>query len=46
MWAPFLEKAWAKVRGTYSGSAAGFTQTGLRAITGAPIESFELEKYT
>lgn len=38
MWAPLLEKAWAKVKGTYSNTALGFMATGFRAITGVPSE--------
>jgi len=42
MWAPLLEKAWAKVKGTFSGGEGGFMTTGLRALTGVPVESFSL----
>jgi len=42
-WAPLLEKAWAKVKGTYTASEAGFTATGLRAITGSPVFEHEFD---
>ena len=42
MWAPLLEKAWAKVKGTFSGGAGGFMTTGIRAITGAPVKQIKL----
>ena len=36
MWASILEKAWAKIKGSYASSDGGYTSTGLRALTGAP----------
>lgn len=40
MWAPILEKAWAKIKGNYEASEGGFVVSGLRAITGAPVFYF------
>ena len=37
MWGPILEKAWAKVRGSYTNADGGFTENGLRALTGSPV---------
>ena len=41
MWAPILEKAWAKVKGNYEASEGGFVVSGLRAITGAPVFTYD-----
>ena len=40
MWGPLLEKAWAKVKGSYSNSEHGFAANGIRALTGAPVFSY------
>ena len=37
MWGPLLEKAWAKIKGTYTHSDGGYVQTGLRSVTGVPV---------
>ena len=37
MWGPLFEKTWAKVKGNYASSEAGFVQTMLSTFTGAPI---------
>jgi hypothetical protein len=45
MWAPILEKAWAKVKGGYERSGqGGFTQNGLRAVIGSPIFSYVIKE--
>lgn len=36
MWAPMMEKTWAKIKGSYYNSAGGFVANGLRSLTGAP----------
>lgn len=36
MWAPILEKAWAKVKGAYQNADGGMLVNGLRAVTGCP----------
>ena len=42
MWAPLLEKAWAKVHGSYTYSAdPGFVQNGIRAIAGIPVFTYD-----
>lgn len=40
IWAMIIEKAWSKVKGSYSHIDGGFTQNGLRAVTGAPVFSY------
>lgn len=40
MWAPILEKAWAKVKGNYGQTSGGFVVSGLRALTGAPTFTY------
>ena len=38
MWAPVLEKAWAKVKGSYATAGnGGLTANGMRAILGIPV---------
>jgi hypothetical protein len=40
MWAPVLEKAWAKIKGSYAiAGSGGFTSNGMRAILGVPVLS-------
>ena len=39
-WAMLLEKAWAKVKGTYEHADGGFVQNGLRALIGCPVYSY------
>lgn len=36
MWAPILEKAWAKIKGNYVSADGGFIVSGTRALTGVP----------
>jgi len=40
MWAPLLEKAWAKIKGNYMQADGGFIATGLTSVTGAPVFSY------
>ena len=40
LWAPILEKAWAKVKGDYSKIKDGFAVNGMRALTGAPVFNY------
>lgn len=42
MWAPILEKAWAKVKGTYGQTNGGFVVNGLRTLTNAPVFTYAL----
>lgn len=37
LWGPILEKAFAKVKGSYAAANGGFTATGIRALTGIPV---------
>ena len=44
MWAPVLEKAWAKVKGSYAiAGNGGLTANGMRAILGVPVISKNIE---
>lgn len=45
MWAPILEKAWAKAKGTYGQTNGGFVVNGLRALTGAPTFTYYFSSY-
>lgn len=36
MWAPILEKAWAKVKGAYQNADGGMLVNGIRAVIGCP----------
>jgi hypothetical protein len=40
MWAPILEKAWAKVKGNYLSSNGGFMGPVQHAFTGLPAFSY------
>jgi hypothetical protein len=40
MWAPILEKAWAKVKGNYLASNGGFMGPVQHAFTGLPAFSY------
>jgi hypothetical protein len=41
LWAPIIEKAWAKVKSNYFRSEGGFGVEGIRALTGAPVFSYK-----
>ena len=41
-----LEKAWAKVKGNYMASEAGYTASGLRALTGVPVFYYSTSDYS
>ena len=43
IWGPLVEKACAKMKGTYYDSGGGFTQSGLRALVGCPVYDFKSE---
>ena len=45
MWAPILEKAWAKVKGNYLNANGDLLQNGLRSIVGVPTYNYELSAY-
>ena len=40
MWAPLLEKAWAKLKGNYEISAGGLITNGYQTLSGAPTFSY------
>jgi len=45
-WNMFVEKGWAKLKGSYESTDQGFYVTGLRALTGAPAFTFlDVEDY-
>lgn len=37
MWGPVLEKAWAKVKGSYTNSERDNIVNGIRSLTGIPL---------
>lgn len=37
LWGPIMEKAFAKVKGTYAHANGGFVPNGLRSLLGSPI---------
>ena len=41
-----LEKAWAKIYGSYENIEAGFTREAMFALTGAPTKYFAIDKET
>ena len=41
MWAPILEKALAKVKGSYAQTDGGFVVNGLRSTTGVPVFTYQ-----
>mmetsp|Transcript_214 Transcript_214/g.380 ORF Transcript_214/g.380 Transcript_214/m.380 type:complete len:206 (+) Transcript_214:213-830(+) len=44
LWAPILEKAWAKVKGSYATANGGFVVSGIGTITGAPVFHYDAQK--
>lgn len=42
LWAPIVEKAWAKVAGTYFSADYGLIKNGIRVLTGAPVFGYFL----
>jgi len=45
LWAPLLEKAWAKLHGNYERTAAGWQHEALRVVSGAPSYDYLTSKY-
>jgi len=47
LWGPLLEKAWAKVRGSYASADKGGTfTTGIKALVGSPVYYYASTDYT
>jgi len=42
IWGPLLEKAWAKVKGSYNTADGGFVETGLRSLIGVPVFGYKV----
>jgi len=45
MWAPILEKAWAKVKGSYENAGGGNLPGSFRMLTGAPVFFYETKDF-
>lgn len=43
MWGMLLEKAWAKLKGTYLHADGGMMENGIRALIGSPVVSYKTE---
>ena len=41
MWAPIIEKAWAKIKGSYQSAEGGILASGLRALIGSPVFMYD-----
>lgn len=41
MFSAIVEKAWAKMKGSYSSADTGFNVNGLRALTGSPVFTYK-----
>ena len=41
-WSVIVEKAWSKIKGTYTSSDGGYLQSGLRSLIGAPVFGYRL----
>ena len=44
MWVVLLEKAWAKLYGSYRNIASGYPEEGLHDLTGAHVEMLRLHR--
>jgi len=42
MWAPLIEKAFAKIKGNYEIANGGFIATGIKSLTGAPVYGYSI----
>lgn len=45
LWIPLLEKAWAKINGSYERTNAGWMHEAMRVISGAPSRDFLTKNY-
>jgi hypothetical protein len=43
LWGPLIEKAWAKIKGSYANTNVGFVQNSLRALIGCPVVCYKTE---
>jgi hypothetical protein len=46
MWSAIVEKAWAKMKGSYTSADTGFNVNGLRALTGSPVFTYKTKEIT
>ena len=46
LWAPLVEKAFAKMKGNYATANGGFVPNGLRSLVGCPISDYLTEENT
>lgn len=46
VWPALMEKAFAKVKGSYAAANGGFVENGIRSITGAPVFTYYPEDHT
>jgi hypothetical protein len=44
MWSAIIEKAWAKLKGSYTRAWNGYSVNGLRSVTGAPVFMYIIEE--
>jgi hypothetical protein len=40
LWAPIIEKAWAKIKSNYSRANGGFVVSGITSMTGSPVFNY------
>ena len=46
IWSALLEKAWAKIRGSYESAFGGHNENGMRLLTGVPIFTKDCDEIT
>jgi hypothetical protein len=46
LWAPIMEKAFAKIKGTYAAANGGFVPNGLRSLIGSPVFDYTSTEQT